>query len=129
MVRARIVFFLVAVAAFLSTPLQATESQVKQLSQADRENYKNAFLHLKKKRYRDARIFAGRASDKRLAKVVRWLMLTDPNANVSYQETRAFLEQNPGWPRQQTLQRSVERTMPWGLPEAQTLAWYDARVS
>jgi len=60
------------------------------------------------------------------AKVVRWLLLTRPGARVSFDEARAFFEQNPEWPRLKAVQRALERAMPPSLPDAEILAWFEA---
>lgn len=97
------------------------------LSKQDREHYKNAFLHYGKKRYRDAVLHAKRARNQIPAKAVRWLVLTSRDSDPSFKEARAFLEQNPLWPRQKALRAAVERSMPWSLPDAEILEWFAQR--
>ncbi|MGF1611936.1 MAG: lytic transglycosylase domain-containing protein [Kiloniellales bacterium] len=95
------------------------------LSDSDREHYRNAFLHFGKKRYRDAHLHATRASNALPAKVIQWLLLTEAEDQASFDEARAFYQQNPDWPRLRSLQRTIERRMPANLPDKQILAWFE----
>ncbi len=110
----------------LAAPLPSAAAAAS-LSDADREHYKNAFLHYKKKRYRDAQLHAKRAKNQLPAKVIRWLVLTRRDSKPSYKEARRFLEENPHWPRQDRLQAAVERAMPWDLPDRKIHAWFEQR--
>lgn len=95
-----------------------------QLSAKDQEHYKNAFLHANKGRFRDARLHAARASNKLPAKVIQWLDLTRDDSSADFGEAMDFFRDNPDWPRQQGLLRSIERAMPWQWPDAEMLAWF-----
>ena len=123
-------FLLLLAILLLAGPLLAGaavgQAAAETLSSADREHYKNAFIHFEKKRERDARLHAARAENALPAKVIRWLLMTRPGARVTFEEARAFFEENPEWPRLRALQRALERAMPSSLPDAEILAWFEA---
>jgi len=107
--------------------LPAVAASDGQLSSADREHYKNAFLHFDRGNYRDAALHAARAKNQLPAKVVRWLLLTRSDSDADYQDAAEFFAENPDWPRQTSLQRAVERAMPLSTPDAEILAWFERR--
>ena len=101
-----------------------SDSRAESLSAADRQHYKDAFLHADKGKFKDARLHAARASNKLPAKVIKWLDLTRDDSSPSFEEAMDFYRDNPDWPRQKGLLRSVERSMPWQWPDSEMLSWF-----
>ena len=69
------------------------------LGEADVAHYRSAFYHAKKNQWRDATIWASRASDPVLVDVVHWLRMKD-DWRASFHDIQAFMETHADWPSQ-----------------------------
>ena len=98
------------------------------LSARDQQLYQDAFAAADKEQWVKARQLADRAKNPLLAKVIRWLDLTQPGPGRSFEEMRGFLADNPDWPLLATLRSNAERAMPRGLDDASVAAWFGDRT-
>lgn len=97
------------------------------LSRKDAQHYKSAFKAIKSRKWKLADQTAARARNPLLAKVIRWLHLTQPQPNASFEELVEFLTANPDWPRQSALRRNVERAINAKTPREKVVAWFGTR--
>lgn len=100
------------------------------LSERDRTAYSDAFEAIGKKQFGRARLLAEQAENPMPGKVIRWLDLIRTRSDgdqASFSEFAEFLDQNPGWPSQTSLQRAAERAMADDLPDERVLAWFGRR--
>jgi len=97
------------------------------LSAADHEAYRAAFHELERRRYKKADQLARKAKNRLPAKIIRWHEMTSDQPRASFDELARFLGRNPDWPGRGALLRNAERAMPRDLPDAQILAWFEAR--
>jgi soluble lytic murein transglycosylase len=98
------------------------------LSEADRRLYAEAFQQLEAKRFESAREAATKATNALPAKVIYWLDLTREDTEADFSDLAQFIAANPDWPRQRSLLRNAERAMPDDLPDAELMAWFEARA-
>ena len=64
------------------------------------------------------------AGDDLAAKVGLWIELMRPDSIASYDEAVRFVRQNPQWPAQTTLRKTVERLMAEELPASEVLRFF-----
>ena len=77
------------------------------LGEEDIARYESAFYHAGKNQWRDAEIWASRASDPVLVDVIRWMRLKD-DWRAPFDDIQAFLETRAGWPSEDLLRRNAE---------------------
>lgn len=97
------------------------------LSAGDQILYRAAFKAIEKDHWVDARKIAGMAKNKLPAKVIQWLDLTRPGPGRSFDEITEFMNANPNWPYQNTLQAMAERNFPPAMPANAVEAWFKGR--
>lgn len=88
---------------------------------------REVFAAVRKDRHDEAERIALAAKDRLLAKLVRWMAYTKPNANVSFAEIASFIESSPDWPLMTTLARRAEEAITAATPDEQVLAWFAKR--
>ncbi len=115
--------FLLVVFAFVAVPALAAEK----LSARDQKVYEQAFAAVDKTQWVKAREIAAKAKDPLLAKMIRWLDLTQRGPGRSFAEMQSFLAENPDWPLLGALRANAERAMPRGLEAAEVVGWFDDR--
>lgn len=100
----------------LAAPAQAENTHIQSaLSFADRNDWENAIPHAK------------RSGEDDVIKLVSWLYLRDRNSGAHFSEISRFMDKNPEWPDQSTLQVRAEFTF---LEEnsqtsAELLKWFE----
>ncbi len=109
-----------AIAFALIVPAQADPQP---LGEADIAHYRSAFHHARKNQWRDAGIWASRASDPVLVDVIRWMRLKD-DWRAPFDDIRAFMETRPEWPLQDMLRRNAEDVMPHTLESPDVIAYF-----
>ena len=113
---------LAVLAVVLSTVVPA-RADILPLGEDDIAHYRSAFYHAKKNQWRDAEIWASRASDPVLVDVIHWLRMKD-DWRASFDDIRAFMETRPEWPSQDMLRRNAEDTMPDALKSGDVIAHF-----
>jgi soluble lytic murein transglycosylase len=98
------------------------------LSASDQAIYRTAFKLIEKGKWDDARTLAITAKNPLPAKVIQWLDLIRPGVGRSFDEISAFLQANPDWPYQITLQSMAERDMPDNMSPREVQAWFHGRT-
>jgi len=94
------------------------------LSRQDMQHYKSAFKAVNSRKWKLADQHAARAKNPLPAKVIRWLHLTQPSPNASFEELVEFLNLNSDWPRQSALRRNIERAINSRTPGEKVIAWF-----
>ncbi len=116
----------VAVAAVLATtalvPLPSSAANL--LSPQDEKAYREAFLFADKDKWRDAHGWAAKAREDLPAKVLRWIELTQPRADVTFADITGFMRDNPDWPQMALLQRRAEEAITAATPPGPLLQWF-----
>lgn len=98
------------------------------LSAGDQAIYRTAFKLIDKGKWDDARNLAITARNPLPAKVIQWLDLIRPGIGRSFDELSAFMQANPDWPYQITLQSMAERNMPANMSPREVQAWFHGRT-
>ncbi|HEX4572911.1 MAG TPA: lytic transglycosylase domain-containing protein [Dongiaceae bacterium] len=98
------------------------------LSASDQAIYRTAFKLIEKGKWDDARALALTARNPLPAKVIQWLDLIRPGTGRSFDEISAFMQANPAWPYQITLQSMAERNMPDNMSPREVQAWFTNRT-
>ena len=121
----RILAFLLlaATAAFAATCPASAEM----LSAGDQAIYRMAFSSVEKGKWDEAHQLAGMAKNPLPAKVIEWLDLIRPGVGRSFTEISAFMQANPDWPYQITLQSMAERNLPDDMSPQAVQAWFNGR--
>ena len=121
----RILAFLLlaATAAFAATRPASAEM----LSAGDQAIYRMAFNSVEKGKWDEAHQLAGMAKNPLPAKVIEWLDLIRPGVGRSFSEISAFMQANPDWPYQITLQSMAERNLPGDMSPQAVQAWFNGR--
>ena len=118
------VLLLTAFAALLPGRFAGAET----LSASDQAIYRTAFKLIEKGKWDDARTLALTAKNPLPAKVIEWLDLIRPGMGRSFDEISAFMQANPAWPYQITLQSMAERNMPDNMSPREVQAWFTNRT-
>ena len=105
----------------------ARVSSAATLSEADRASYQSAFIAAEDDKWPVAEAFAHKAKDPLLAKVILWLDLMRFNSGYDFSDYADFMQENPDWPSQGTLQLQAELVMPTDLPAKTVLAFFGQR--
>jgi soluble lytic murein transglycosylase len=98
------------------------------LSASDQAIYRTAFKLIEKGKWDDARALAVTAKNPLPAKVIEWLDLIRPGVGRSFDEISAFMQANPAWPYQITLQSMAERDMQDNMGPQEVVAWFHGRT-
>jgi soluble lytic murein transglycosylase len=106
----------------------ARPANAETLSAGDQGVYRAAFRAADKDNWDDARRFAGMAKNPLPAKVIQWLDLTRPGIGRSFDEITRFMQENPDWPYQLTLQAMAERNMPADMAPQAVRDWFGERT-
>ncbi len=114
----------VALALAVALAAPAASSHANLLSPADEKLYREAFAQAEREDFSAARNKAAAAQDQSLAKVLHWMELTGPGADVTFAEITAFIRGNPDWPRMSTLRRRAEEAITVATPADALLAWF-----
>ena len=114
-------------AAFAALP-PARFAVAETLSASDQVIYRTAFKLIEKGKWDDARTLALTAKNPLPAKVIEWLDLIRPGMGRSFDEISAFMQANPAWPYQITMQSMAERNMPDNMSPREVQAWFTNRT-
>ena len=114
-------------AAFAALP-PARFAVAETLSASDQAIYRTAFKLIEKGKWDDARTLALTAKNPLPAKVIEWLDLIRPGMGRSFDEISAFMQANPAWPYQITMQSMAERNMPDNMSPREVQAWFTNRT-
>ncbi|PWR20229.1 lytic murein transglycosylase [Zavarzinia aquatilis] len=113
-------------AVFVARPAQA-ETAVRfpaLLGAADRALYAKAFALGGRGDWDGAAALAAPARDRTLAKVIDWQRIQARENGASFDEIAAFIERNPGWPRQSTSLARAEAAITANTGPARLVAWF-----
>lgn len=110
-----------AAATFAS--LDEAVAQSASLSPRDRHIYAEAFEKAERGEWGAALALSAQASETLPAKVLRWDWLRR-DGRADFASIATFLDQNPGWPASEQLQRQAERALPADLPDVALVAWF-----
>ncbi len=115
--------FCLAVLAVVVTAVVPAQAELLPLGDDDIAHYRSAFYHAKKNQWRDAQIWASRASDPVLVDVIRWMRLKD-DWKAPFDDIAAFMQSRPAWPSQDMLRRNAEDVMAHTLESGEVLAHF-----
>lgn len=110
--------------ATLFAVLFAMPVSAERLSANDLKEYQIAFRALDAGRWDVALKHAARPSNQIPAKAVLWLYLQSAGSGASFEEIKAFTEQNRGWPRMKRLTLRAEQAMSDALDDRTILSWF-----
>ncbi len=94
------------------------------LSSSDQSLARAALQDAEKKRWRQARTSAAKATEPLVSELIDWLYMRDPESGASFHTIAAFIDAHPEWPRLRTLRRHAEKAMPASTPSAEVIAWF-----
>jgi len=95
------------------------------LSSDDERLYKLAFDSAHKQHFDWALTATRKAHNKLLAKVLQWQYYITANSGAEFAEIIDFMQANPDWPHQSTLERRAEEAATAATPRALVLDWFD----
>ena len=81
----------------------------------------SAFLFAKRKDWNNALLHAKATGSDVLVKYFTWEYLKDPQSDATFEEINRFIDQNPGWPDQVTLEKRAEVALMAGNPSDDAL--------
>ena len=118
--------------AILPTLKPAPESQADDLvpveitsvSPADRALFLRAMRQVKRRRWTSARTIAAEAESPIPRKIVDWIYMRQPGANVDFLERTGFITANPSWPLVGELRRRAEDSIDQSVPATALTAWF-----
>jgi len=97
------------------------------LSNADLKLYRQAFAAASDRNWKKARKLTFGATYRLPAKIVDWRWMTAYRTTASFDVISSFIEQNPDWPKQTTLQRRAEEALVKPVDMARLLSWFESR--
>ncbi|MDE0343114.1 MAG: lytic transglycosylase domain-containing protein [Deltaproteobacteria bacterium] len=112
-----------AVLAVVLAAVVPAQADTPPLGEDDIAHYRSAFYHAEKNQWRDAEIWASRASDPVLVDVITWMRMKD-DWRAPFDDILAFMETRPEWPSQDMLRRNAEDVMPDTLKSGEVLAHF-----
>jgi peptidoglycan lytic transglycosylase len=98
------------------------------LSTKDLVIYRQAFALASDRKWKKARLMARRAEYKLPAKIIDWRWMTAYRNRASFAQISNFIDENPDWPKQTTLQRRAEQALKDPVSTERTLAWFSDRT-
>lgn len=87
----------------------------------------SAFGAIDRDNFGQARRIARQLADPLARKVLRWFILVEQRTDGDFRAYVDFIEANPDWPWQRTLQHRAEGAMPSKLPDARVRAFFRER--
>lgn len=102
----------------------AERAEAGSLSASDARLFKAGLEAARKDRWGDVRTFARRLADPIAAKVLRWIVMSEPDTDASFREIADFISANPSWPGQTRLRQRAEEAMTEATPPGEVLAWF-----
>ncbi|USG59823.1 lytic transglycosylase domain-containing protein [Sneathiella marina] len=97
------------------------------LSKKDLNIYKQAIALASERKWKKARLMARRADYKLPAKIIDWRWMTAYRNRASFDQISNFIDANPDWPRQTTLQRRAEEALVDPVSADRTISWFSSR--
>jgi len=97
------------------------------LNRRDRAAYGDAFDAAKRRNWKLAERLAGRGDNPLTAKIIRWLHLSQPRPQASFDELVTFISVNSLWPKLKSLRRNAEHAISKATPPEKILAWFKAQ--
>ncbi len=88
--------------------------------------YQSAFSALEEGRTDQARQMMARGHDPILNKVLRGLLMAQPNNDYSFDELASFVTNNPDWPGLKGIMMILEQKIPANVSESQLVNWFNA---
>ena len=113
---------LAALAVVLAAVVPA-QAELPPLGEDDIAHYRSAFYHAEKNQWRDAEIWASRASDPVLVDVITWMRMKD-DWRAPFDDILSFMETRPEWPSQDMLRRNAEDVMPDDLKSGDVITHF-----
>ena len=98
-----------------------------QLSPSQRANLRAAFKAATAGKWTQARRHATRAHIPLAGKMIQWMWLTARGNTAPFDKIAAFIDREPGWPRQTILQRRAEEALTSRIPDQTVLTWFRHR--
>ncbi|MCF8468347.1 MAG: lytic transglycosylase domain-containing protein [Sneathiella sp.] len=95
------------------------------LSKKDLKIYREAFAAAEEWKWGTAREIAARATYRLPAKIIDWRWMTAYRNMASFDQITRFIDENPDWPQQETLQRRAEEALDNPVGPEKTLAWFN----
>ncbi len=96
------------------------------LSRRDRAAYGDAFDAAKRRNWKLAQRLSERGDNPLPAKIIRWLHLSQPRPQATFDELVTFIGVNSLWPKLNTLRRNAEHLIGKTTPPDKVLAWFKA---
>ncbi len=94
------------------------------LSKKDLQIYKQAFDAASDRKWKQAIRISNRAEYRLPAKIIKWRWMTSYRNTASFETIARFMEANPTWPRQTTLQRRAEEALVEPVGTSRTIEWF-----
>ncbi len=95
------------------------------LGTEDVQIYRQALRAADGGRLDEAERIARQARENLPEKLIRWMDLTRPETDASWEELNRFLKDNPTWPNLAAIRRNAETRMP-ALPWKEVRTWFEA---
>lgn len=97
---------------------------VEAISPQDRALFVQAMRDVKRRQWATARNAAAKAESALPRKIIDWIYMRQPGANVDFMERTAFIAENPTWPLMSELLRRAEDSIDRDIPSIVLTAWF-----
>ncbi len=94
------------------------------MSNSELALFEKSLFAADRKQWSKALSLAAKIRNELPGSLIRWRYLQDRNSAASAEEIVQFIRTHPGWPRQSTLLRRAEQTLPDDMPARQVIAWF-----
>ena len=108
-----------------ATPVDLVPVAAMDISPQDRALFLRAIRDTKRRRWASARSRASDAESPIPRKVIDWIYMRQPGANVDFMERTAFIIQNPNWPLMAELRRRAEDSVDGDVPHGALIDWFN----
>ncbi len=95
------------------------------ISPQDRALFLRAMRDVDRRRWSSARARVSEAESSIPRKIVDWIYMRQPGANVDFMERTAFIIQNPSWPLMVELRRRAEDSIDDDTPHGALIDWFN----
>ena len=107
-----------------SAPASDLATRNETISAEDRTLFIRAIREANRRHWKTARSVAAKAESPTPRKVIEWIYMRQPGANVSFAERVAFIAANPSWPLLTELRRRAEEAIDESVPAVELTAWF-----
>ena len=109
----------------LATQSLELYSEIQDITHAeDRIVFAKAISEVNRRRWTNAKFIASKASNPIPKKIIDWIHMLQPGANIGFLERINFVDENPNWPSLRELRRRAEFAIDHTIPSTVLMTWF-----